>query len=343
MRLSVIATSFLLVAALLPDPNARGAELVSCEKIWDQAPHNAFTSLVRFQDKWFCAFREGSKHVSPDGVIRILVSQDGKTWESAAKIQYDAADLRDPNLSVSPEGQLVLISAAAWHNPPETAGVKETHQTFVWTSPDGMQWTDATPVGDPNYWIWKLTWFGTDAWGMGYGTSLGASAPLRLYCGNNGLNLKKVTEIQPVQTGVRMTESALEFNPDGTLYCLQRQDAQECQGLLGTSRPPYTEWTWKPLGMKIGGPALTRLRDGRLVGVVRLYDPTRTVVGEVSLETGKFSPWLTLPSGGDCSYAGVVEWDGVLWISYYSSHEGKTSIYLAKVTITPPEKAPSGR
>ena len=40
-----------------------------------------------------------------------------------------------------------------------------------------------------------------------------------------------------------------------------------------------------------------------------------------------------LPSGGDTSYAGMVWHDGMLWISYYSSHEEKTAVYLARVTL----------
>ncbi|MBT5884330.1 MAG: exo-alpha-sialidase, partial [Planctomycetaceae bacterium] len=32
-------------------------------------------------------------------------------------------------------------------------------------------------------------------------------------------------------------------------------------------------------------------------------------------------------------YPGLVMHNGLLWISYYSSHEQKTSIYLAKVRI----------
>ena len=31
--------------------------------------------------------------------------------------------------------------------------------------------------------------------------------------------------------------------------------------------------------------------------------------------------------------AGLVWHAGLLWVSYYSSHEGKTSIYLAKVRL----------
>jgi len=40
-----------------------------------------------------------------------------------------------------------------------------------------------------------------------------------------------------------------------------------------------------------------------------------------------------LAFGGDTSYAGLVLHDGLLWVSYYSLHEGKTSIYLAKVQL----------
>ena len=36
----------------------------------------------------------------------------------------------------------------------------------------------------------------------------------------------------------------------------------------------------------------------------------------------------------------MVVHDGLLWVSYYSSHEGKASIYLAKVKLPPPP-APS--
>jgi len=42
---------------------------------------------------------------------------------------------------------------------------------------------------------------------------------------------------------------------------------------------------------------------------------------------------LKLPSGGDTSYPGLVWYEDMLYASYYSSHEGKTSIYLAKVKI----------
>ena len=48
----------------------------------------------------------------------------------------------------------------------------------------------------------------------------------------------------------------------------------------------------------------------------------------------KLTEFLKLPSGGDTSYAGLEWHKGLLWVSYYSSHEGKTSIYLAKVKFS---------
>src|SRR5262249_28559555 len=104
-------------------------ELLEVRKIWDLAPHNAFTDLARFGGRWYCTFREGQGHVSPDGAVRVLTSADGRAWESAALLRSDTADLRDPKLTVRPDGRLMLLAAAALHRPREF-----THQTLAWTS-----------------------------------------------------------------------------------------------------------------------------------------------------------------------------------------------------------------
>ena len=75
--------------------------------------------------------------------------------------------------------------------------------------------------------------------------------------------------------------------------------------------------------------------DGPTVAGVRLYDgKVRTALCLLDPAAGKLTEALKLPSGGDTSYAGLVWHDGLLWVSYYSSHEGKTSIYLAKVKVS---------
>jgi hypothetical protein len=68
-----IVCSLLTLLALAPvRAQADEAEIVEVKKIWDQAPHNAFTDLIRFEGRWFCVFREGQGHVSPDGALRVL-------------------------------------------------------------------------------------------------------------------------------------------------------------------------------------------------------------------------------------------------------------------------------
>ena len=59
----------------------------------------------------------------------------------------------------------------------------------------------------------------------------------------------------------------------------------------------------------------------------------QTVVCPLNVKDGKLGPALTLPSGGDTSYPGLVWHDDTLWMSYYSSHEGKTGIYLARMQL----------
>ena len=86
---------------------------------------------------------------------------------------------------------------------------------------------------------------------------------------------------------------------------------------------------------------MIRLPDGRFVAAVRMHDgAVRTSLAWIDPNTGKLTEFLKLPSGGDTSYAGLVLHDGLLWVSYYSSHEGKTSIYLAKVKLPPKRPRP---
>jgi len=48
---------------------------------------------------------------------------------------------------------------------------------------------------------------------------------------------------------------------------------------------------------------------------------------------GKMEPYCRLPAGGDCAYAEAVEVGDHMLVSYYSSHEGATNVYLAEVPL----------
>ena len=90
-------------------PPADAPQVLSVKKRWDAAPHNAFTDLARFNGQWFCVFREGARHVGGNGSIRVLTSTNAEAWESAALLSQEGIDLRDPKLSVTPDGRLMLL------------------------------------------------------------------------------------------------------------------------------------------------------------------------------------------------------------------------------------------
>ena len=301
-------------------------KLIEVRRIWDKAPHNAFTDLVRFQDRWFCVFREGKGHASPDGALRVITSADGKTWESAAIITSPNSDLRDAKITVTPDGQLMLCGAEALHDKS-----KHTHQSLVWFSKDGRSWSDKQEIGEPDFWLWRVTWHKGKAYGIGYDCVKNQNQSIRLYSSNDGKKFDTIVD-RLFDVG-RPSETSIVFGGD-TARCLLRRDGRPNSGLLGVSMPPYTKWEWKDLGLRIGGPHMLLLPDRRLVAAVRLYDGgTRTSLCWIDPQAGKLTEALELPSGGDTSYAGLVWHNGSLWVSYYSSHEMQTAIYLARVNM----------
>src|ERR1041384_5733682 len=108
---------FLISATTEAATRSSEPELLEVRKIWDHAPHNAFTDLIRFKGNWFCVFREGQAHVSPDGALRVITSKDAHTWTSAALLTSTNADLRDAKITLTPNGQLMLSGAGAVHQP----------------------------------------------------------------------------------------------------------------------------------------------------------------------------------------------------------------------------------
>jgi predicted dehydrogenase len=302
------------------------ARLIDVRKIWDASAHNAFTDLIRYDEQWFCVFREGQGHVSSDGAIQVIRAGDAMEWQSVARLNSLKADLRDPKLSHTPDGRLMLVAAGALHQPAEMR-----HQTYAWFSSDGKDWGEPVLIGEPDIWLWRATWCQDQAFGVGYHTGEGRF--VRLYRSSDGKTFE--TLISRFFDQGFPNEATLAFAPDDTAVCLLRRDGPSSSAQLGWSSPPYAEWAWKDLGVRVGGPNLVTLPNGEFVAGVRLYEGSaRTALGWLDSRWGRFRELLSLPSGGDTSYPGLVWWDGQLWVSYYSSHEGKTSIYLARVEFT---------
>jgi hypothetical protein len=328
--LAILPLVVLLAPTSSSQTTAAEPVLVDVRKIWDRAPHNAFTDLVRHRGEFVCVFREGQGHVSPDGAIRVIASKDGREWSSLARLAITQADLRDPKITIAPDGRYMIVAAAARDR---KASGEAAHQSMVWFSRDARDWGQGQEVADRDFWLWRVIWREKWALGVAYGTTE-RNKHVRLYQSRNGLAFDVLAD-HLFDQGYP-NESGLAFLDDGTCLCLLRRDEGSRTGMLGTAKPPYTSWTWHDLGVAIGGPNLLKIPDGRLVAGGRLYDKSvRTALGWVDPQAGTFREFLSLPSGGDTSYPGLVCHDGLLWVSYYSSHEGKTSIYLARVKLPP--------
>jgi hypothetical protein len=311
---------------------------VSEKKIWDAAPHNAFTDLAYLNKQFVCAFREGRRHVSTDGKIRVLTSPDGNEWRSSALIALNGYDLRDAGLSIDHLGRLMLIGGAA---PRQNDNEAAPTGTFVAFSSDAHEWSRPRIVLDPGRWLWRVTWQSDNAtktayaaFGVAYAANEGHPFTA-LLMSNNGVVFH---EVVPKLFGEGYpTEAVLRFNDQQTMYCLQRRDGDPPanSAFLGVSKPPYTEWQWHDLQMYFGGPNLIQLPTGRWIAAGRIIENgvAKTVLAELDIEEKKLRPVLHFTSGGDTSYPGLVWHDGKLWVSYYSSHEGKASIYLATAKL----------
>lgn len=309
-------------------------------KIWDQAPYNSFTSLIRFKDAFYCSFREGISHVSKHnkGRVRILRSEDGNHWKSVASLQTDGLDLRDPKLSVTPELRIMVIMAGAVFD--KNIKAQKLFPVVSFSDSNGRNFsTPERAIVDPSIspsldWIWRVTWHKGTGYGIDYQMQYnqeGRESTIFLMRTKDGVHFSNVTRlaVKPFAN-----ESTIRFDHQDKMYVLIRKDAGDRMGILAKSKPPYESWTYTKLNYRLGGPDFLFLSKRKLIIGTRAYgEKTATVILVTDLD-GRILKTIKLPSGGDTSYPGMVIYEKKLWVSYYSSHEGKASIYLAKIPLS---------
>lgn len=320
------------------------ASAIQTIKIWDGAPHNAFTDLVRFKNKLYCVFRESAAHVpkvkEENGQIRVLVSTNGTHWRSFALLSKEGIDLRDPNFSVTADGRLMVLMGGSVYDKGQLLRM-QNHVAFLNKPAQGFSTPEPivmdSAIRSDNNWLWHLTWNKDTGYGVVYQKKeKGQGRNLYLVKTTDGLNYTLVTSLDQDELS---NETAVLFKPDETMLLAVRRDAGKdkaikATGMLGVSKPPYTNWVWSDVGLRLGGPELLLLPHGQLIMGTRAFKDNKPYTGIfVQEECGAFRQLFSLPSGGDNSYPGMLVFKNKLWVSYYSSHEGRTSVYLAAVPI----------
>ncbi len=300
--------------------------VLSVNRIWDNGAHCAFTDLARFRGRWFCVFREAGSHAGSRGRVRILESRDGRTWRSAALLSESGVDLRDPKLSVTPWRSLMLVMGGT----PAPSRRKAGRQPRVSFSQDGRTWSRPRTVLSPGDWLWRVTWHRSHAFGVSYRVESPRLWTIALHESADGVTYRRVC---PLVVPGKPNETTVRFHASGRAVALVRREGGDAFGWIGTSGAPYTRWTWRSAGRRIGGPNFILVPGAGTWAAGREYGRAGPVTVIARMGRSSLRPVLTLPSGGDCSYPGLAWCRGILWVSYYSSHEGRTSIYLARVRL----------
>jgi len=321
----------------------------SVRKVFDDGNHNAFTDLCRFQDRLYLTFRScpDGHGVFPTSRIVVLRSEDGGEWEQVFEFSVRDRDVRDPHFLVFRD--TLFVYTGTWLCDPAEPDKRDMndHLGYGAWSADGRTWQGPRSLdGTYGHYVWRAAAYGGKAYLCGRrrrdfahwvddpeGREVVQSVLLE---SDDGL-IWKTASLFVESYGC---ETAFLFEDDGSIVAIVRgvasRPARVCR-----SRPPYEEWTRVDLDRNIGGPLLVKWGDRYLVGGRKTIEPKNPKTTLYWLVGDALQEIAELPSGGDNSYPGFVEFDetrGLL--SYYSSHEGSgtsmppSAIYLAELSLT---------
>jgi hypothetical protein len=337
-----VATALLCLVPVLLNaqatPTAETAEqrlVIAVERIWDRAEHSAFTDLIAFKGRYYCTFREGSGHIPGlNGLIRVLESDDAQHWRSVALLDEPQVDLRDPKLSITPDQRLCINLGGSYYHG-KTRLKMESRVSF--SDSEGRNFSPPQPIPMPPGihtdmdWLWRITWHDGLAWAAVQQVPTGQPRTLQLVRSRDAQTWEAVHTMQVPHP----SETTLRFLHDGRMLALiRRSGPAPSVGWLGLSKPPFTDWQYRELNLPLGGPNLVQLPNGRWLAATR-GPGEKMRLGLLDVDKAQFTTLIDLPSSGDCSYAGlVVEPDkNRVLVSYYSSHEAKSAIYLATLRL----------
>ncbi len=317
-----------------------GEYTYSVQTVWDEGTHAAFTDLVEFGGKYYITFREGYSHIfdengKAEGRIRVLESNDGERWESVLNAGIEGIDCRDPKLSITPDGRLMVLFGGSLYIDRELKG----QQGYVMFSSDGKTYSEPEkitlspdPANETN-WLWRVTWNGDTGYGVSYGFGP-AGRTLILYQTKDEVSY---SEVKSFDFSGFANETTLRFLPDGKMLMMVRRDGDDRMGFWGYADAPYTDWTVRQMPLQVGGPDFVVLEDGTVLAGTRSYaigSHCKTIIVKGTIE-GDFQEVFALPSDGDTSYPGLLVVGDKLWVSYYTSAgvPGKAVIRLAKLPL----------
>ncbi|HHS13184.1 MAG TPA: hypothetical protein ENN03_05375 [bacterium] len=282
----------------------------------ESSTHAAFPDIVRLKTgEWMVVYRQGSGHVSPDGVIMRTVSTDqGKTWSEPDTIVNSVWDCRDPSVIQLEDGLILISFFQSRYDEPGKAPAAVS--CFVVRSFDnGKSFTAPRRITMPG-----VEWSATSAKILTYsdGTLL-----MPVYGGNAGEKSRAMavisrdggdtwTEIVTVarDPGQRIDfqEPCFVLSPSGSIVCLMRTAGADDYLYRVQSSDGGRSWN-APASTSIQGqaPGCLVTPDGIMVCAYRDFWP-RGVSYSISYNDGitweaETQIWS---AAGDCAYPSLI-------------------------------------
>ncbi len=333
-NIKYFVSALTLIMLFLSCKKSIDIDLVSAAEVtvWNEAPHNAFTDLIHFNNIYYCVFREGSSHDSYDGKIRIVRSMDGETWESFSLISLKDKDLRDPHFFIDNNDSLSIATNARNNN--------NSYENIVYK----LQNINFSQVNvDNDYWLWSFSKFRDTLYSMGYNTKQtcfntfvnSAKSKIMLFnntdpeCTSFG---KVAVENLTTSSFECPCEAAMTFTTDSNLITIVRDEKIQKASHIGRSKFPFSYLQWQEFPYFVRGPKLALLPDGKLfLAAASMFDYDRTYYAIINPKDFSVEKIRVFPSGGDTGYPGVIIEGNTALISYYSSHEGNARVYIERI------------
>ena len=264
-------TSLVILLVCAPSILAQ-THCVEVSKIWI-TDHSAFTSLIKFKGDYYCSFRRRIAHFrqggKAEGKVRIIKSSDGINWESVALLNKSGYDLRDP-VSITPTGKLMVIIGGSIYEDRMLTGlvpqVSFSDDGRVFTDPLSAKIDDSASNGYG--WIWRVTWEGEVGYAAMYSPRDDGEANLYLLSTRDGVTFDLITGFD---ISGFPNEATIRFDAKGDMLMMVRREKGNERGYWGKSSAPYTDWTWKEMEVRLGGPDFIHVNDDLIVMGTRSY------------------------------------------------------------------------
>lgn len=300
-------------------------KIISDEVIWVGHPYAAFTSLTYYKGYYYCSFREAKKHWDNTGEdcgnVIVICSKDSKNWEVYLTFTDPGFDLRDPQISVTADGRLMLLTEKCQYRDGKVR-YRQTCTAFIGMNGESTPLTSIVLDAAQDWnWVWNVNWFDGKAYGFTYAPYFGF---VESKDGHTFDMLQKV-ELSDI-----LTEASIIKLKKGKYIAVVRREKNALIGLYDTK---YRLWAWKDAGYRIDCPKLISIK-GEIYVLGRFYgDVEQTAVLKLDKKELTLKKIIGIDGEKDCAYPGAVYRNGILYVTYYSGDGKRGDIHLAKIRL----------